>query len=220
MTNVDWHPVRVNEDSEIVFGDVPENGSYVWITINENSFQPRVDRVFFSDGWSIGTRVPRFWNAADGRIIIAWAYCEEPEPYEPGELDSDMSWMSEQYKYREEREFFENSYSGQLMLAEQRDDFLNHTDELSEVAKRIDEAVHNGELKENGQVYIFFYERQFPERSLELLNVVLRDDGFAYFGKNEAIAILGLGGRFKDGQFEFYEQYKDLIDAYATGARQ
>lgn len=124
-----------------------------------------------------------------------------------------MGWMSEQYKYREERECFKNSCPEQFWLSEQWNDFLDHIDELSEVAKRIDKAVHKGELKENEPVSIFFYERQFPERSMELLDCILRDDGFVYFGRSISVAILGLGGRFKDGQFEFYEQYKDQIDA-------
>ena len=29
----------------------------------------------------------------------------------------------------------------------------------------------------------------------------------------EAAAVLGLGGRTKNGQIEFYDQYKDQIDA-------
>lgn len=124
-----------------------------------------------------------------------------------------MGWMSQQSIYKRERECFKNSCLGQLWLPEQWDDFLVHIDELSEVAKRIDKAMHKGQLKENELVSIFFYERQFPERSMELLDCILRDDGFVYFGRSISVAILGLGGRFKDGQFEFYEQYKDQIDA-------
>lgn len=124
-----------------------------------------------------------------------------------------MGWMSQQSIYKRERECFKNSCLGQLWLQEQWDDFLVHIDELSEVAKRIDKAMHKGQLKENELVSIFFYERQFPERSMELLDCILRDDGFVYFGRSISVAILGLGGRFKDGQFEFYEQYKDQIDA-------
>lgn len=124
-----------------------------------------------------------------------------------------MGWMSQQSIYKRERERFESSRIGQIFLNEQRNDFLDHLDELSDVTKRIDKAVHKGELKENEPVSIFFYERQFPERSMELLDCILRDDGFVYFGRSISVAILGLGGRFKDGQFEFYEQYKDQIDA-------
>lgn len=124
-----------------------------------------------------------------------------------------MGWMHQQSIYKRERERFESSHIGQIFLNEQRNDFLDHLDELSDVTKRIDKAVHKGELKENEPVSIFFYERQFPERSMELLDCILRDDGFVYFGRSISVAILGLGGRFKDGQFEFYEQYKDQIDA-------
>ncbi len=124
-----------------------------------------------------------------------------------------MGWMSQQSIYKRERERFENSHIGQIFLNEQRNDFLDHLDELSDVAKRIDEAVRNGVLTENQTLIMFFYEGESPERCFSNLVVILRDDGFVYFGRIEATAVLGLGGRTKNGQIEFYDQYKDQIDA-------
>ena len=85
MTHVDWHPVTVNKNSEIVSGDFPEEDGFVWVTLQEEErLPPIVDRVEFGDGWPMGTYIPhRFWGVDDGRIITAWAYCEEPKPYNP-----------------------------------------------------------------------------------------------------------------------------------------
>ncbi len=124
-----------------------------------------------------------------------------------------MGWMSQQSIYKRERGRFENSQIGLIFLNEQRNDFLDHLDELSDVAKRIDEAVRNGVLTENQPLIMFFYEGESPERCFSNLVVILRDDGFVYFGRIEATAVLGLGGRTKNGQIEFYDQYKDQIDA-------
>lgn len=90
MTHVDWHPVTVNENSEIVSGDIPEEDCFVWITTKEKHCEPSVERVYFGDGIPTGSYVPfRFWNVDDGRIIIAWAYCEEPKPYRPEVKDDE-----------------------------------------------------------------------------------------------------------------------------------
>lgn len=84
MTHVDWHPVKVNKNCEIESGDFPEDDGFVWVTLKESGLPEAVDRVMFCDGYPMGTYIPhRFWNVDDGRIIIAWAYCEEPEPYRP-----------------------------------------------------------------------------------------------------------------------------------------
>lgn len=84
MTHVDWHPVKVNQNSEIVSGDWPEEDGFVWVTLKELDYPPSVERVYFSDGMSAGDYVDwSFWGVDDGRMIIAWAYCEEPEPYNP-----------------------------------------------------------------------------------------------------------------------------------------
>ena len=123
-----------------------------------------------------------------------------------------MGWMSNQSIYKRESERFESSHIGQIFLAEQHSEFLDHLGELSDVAKRIDEAVRNGVLTENQPLIMFFYEGESPTRCFSNLVVILRDDGFVYFGKIEATAVLGLGGRTKNGQIEFYDQYKDQID--------
>lgn len=124
-----------------------------------------------------------------------------------------MSWKSVRSKYKDFLEDYVNSYSGSKVLAEQISIFSTHLNDLKKVARRVDSFVRNGELKENFPVMTLFYESPWPVRCLEMLFIVLRDDGFVYFGRDEAIAILGLGGRFKDCQFEFYDQYKDQIDA-------
>ncbi len=127
-----------------------------------------------------------------------------------------MGWMSEQSIYKRERKLFENSYSGQRFLIEEYDEFLNNISELRKVAKSIAEAVRNGTVTENQPLIMFFCEDASPIRRLKNLVVVLRDDGFVYFGKREGTALLGLGGRTKNGLIEFYDQYKDQIDAYVT----
>ena len=129
-----------------------------------------------------------------------------------------MGWMSQQSIYKRERERFEDSHIGQILLAEQHNDFSEHLGELSDVGKRIDEAVRNGVLTENQPLIMFFYECESPERCFSNLVVILRDDGFVYFGRIEATAVLGLGGRTKNGQIEFYDQYKDQINAYTAVA--
>ena len=128
-----------------------------------------------------------------------------------------MGWMSQQSIYKRERELFEKNYYGQLLINEQYDDFLEHLEELNDVAKRIDEAVRNEVLTENQPLIMFFYEGASTISFLSTLVVILRDDGFVYFGGREVIATLGLGGRTKNGQIEFYDQYKDQIDAYIAG---
>ena len=127
-----------------------------------------------------------------------------------------MRWMSEQSIYKRERKLFENSYSGQRFLIEEYDEFLNHISELRKLVRRIAEAVRYGTVTENQPLIMFFYEDTSPIRRLTSLVVVLRDDGFVYFGKREGTALLGLGGRTKNGLIEFYDQYKDQIDAYVT----
>lgn len=127
-----------------------------------------------------------------------------------------MGWMSQQSIYKRERERFENSYSGQRFLIEEYDEFLNHISELRKLVRRIAEAVRYGTVTENQPLIMFFYEDTSPIRRLTSLVVVLRDDGFVYFGKREGTALLGLGGRTKNGLIEFYDQYKDQIDAYVT----
>ena len=85
MTYVDWHPVTVNKNSEIVSGDFPDEDGFVWVTLQEEeTLPPFVDRLEYSDGWPMGTYIPhRFWGVDDGQIITAWAYCDEPKPYNP-----------------------------------------------------------------------------------------------------------------------------------------
>lgn len=129
-----------------------------------------------------------------------------------------MGWMSQQSIYKRERELFEDSHIGQKFLADQHNDFSEHLCELSDVAKRIDEAVRNGVLTENQPFIMFFYKGESPARCFSNLIVILRDDGFVYFGRIEAMAVLGLGGRTKNGQIEFYDQYKDQINAYTAVA--
>ena len=126
----------------------------------------------------------------------------------------DMSWLSEQHTYTRWREDFARSLAGQFHLFEQNNIFLSHKNELAVVAKRVDEYVRNGELKENCPLITLFFEEPWPTQCIQMIVIVLRDDGYVYFGRDEAFATLGLGGRFKDGQFEFYAQYKDELDAY------
>ena len=124
-----------------------------------------------------------------------------------------MSWMSEQPKYREYRKNYAHSVLGQFHLMEQTDIIYSHINELKIVAERVAEYVRNGELEEDCLLITLFFEEPWPMNCLHTLVIVLRDDGYVYFGSDEAIATLGLGGRFKDGQFEFYDQYKSELDA-------
>lgn len=88
MTQVKWNPVQVNARGEIVRGDTPEEDSYVWITIVENG-RPFVCRSWWGDGMPCGDYVyHRFWEVDEPKIIKAWAFCEEPEPYK-GETNND-----------------------------------------------------------------------------------------------------------------------------------
>ena len=123
-----------------------------------------------------------------------------------------MSWKSVRSKYKEFLEGYVNSCLGSKTLAEQISIFSTHMNDLKKVARRVDGFVRNGELKENLPVMTIFYESPWPVRCLEMLFIVLRDDGFVYFGRDEAVANFGLGGRFKDGHIEFYDEYKDELN--------
>lgn len=81
---VKWHPVTVNKNSEIISGDSPEDDGFVWVTIREGDLPPFVERICYGDGMPLGEYIEhRFWGVDDGRVIVAWAHCEEPDPYDP-----------------------------------------------------------------------------------------------------------------------------------------
>lgn len=127
-----------------------------------------------------------------------------------------MGWMSEQSIYKRERESYKKNSWGSYALQEQEDIFYSHIDAVRDVAIRVDEVIRNEGLKEDEVMLTRLCELEWPEFGVVVLSIVLRDDGFVYFGVNQSLAILGLGGRCKDGQFEFYAQYKDELDKYQS----
>lgn len=127
-----------------------------------------------------------------------------------------MGWMSEQSTYKREREAYKKHTWGSYALQEQEDIFYSHIDAVKDVAIRVDEVIRNEGLKEDQVMLTRLCELKWPNFGVVVLSIVLRDDGFVYFGVNESLAILGLGGRFKDGQFEFYDQYKKELDQYQS----
>lgn len=127
-----------------------------------------------------------------------------------------MGWVSEQSIYKRERESFMKSSWAVISLQEQEDILYSHIDAVEDAAIRVNEILRNEGLKEDFLMQTRFFEFEWPECGFYLLTIVLRDDGFVYFGLNKIVAMLGLGGRFKDGQFEFYDQYKDQIDDVGT----
>ena len=81
MTHVDWHPVKVNERGKIIRGDKPPEMTTVFVTFeyNEVDTQTYIDDT---DGFGNGCPNPYL------KTIIAWAYADMPEPYQP-ELENE-----------------------------------------------------------------------------------------------------------------------------------
>ena len=127
-------------------------------------------------------------------------------------------WISNQSTYKEYRESTLNSSWAKFKLIEQDDFFWQHLDALAQFAKDVAEKVKTGDLQLDVVMMAPICETKWPSPpGFEAVYLVLRDDGFAYFGRDLSSAILGLGARCKDGKVEFYDQYKDQIDAYIAG---
>ena len=126
-----------------------------------------------------------------------------------------MGWTTKQSSYKEHRDFYLSDSWSIFKLQEQEDFFWTHKDAIDEFAKEADENVKAGVLQED--VIGFSTVSWNPCRhGYDIVYVILRDDGYVYFGRDVAFAILGLGGRCKDGKVEFYDQYKDQIDDVGT----
>ena len=81
MTHIEWHPVKVNERGKIIRGDKPPEMTTVFVTFeyNEVDTQTYIDDT---DGFGNGCPNPYL------KTIIAWAYADMPEPYQP-ELENE-----------------------------------------------------------------------------------------------------------------------------------
>lgn len=81
MTHVNWHPVEVNEYGKIIKGRRPFEMTSVFITYrgDEVDTQTYIDDT---DGFGNGCPNPYL------KTIIAWAYADMPEPYQP-ELENE-----------------------------------------------------------------------------------------------------------------------------------
>lgn len=126
-----------------------------------------------------------------------------------------MSWTTKQSLYKESRDSCLSGSRALFQLQEQEEFFLTHKDALDEFAKEADENVKAGVLQED-VIGVSPVSWNPCRHGYDIVYVILRDGGYVYFGRNEAFAILGLGGRCKDGKVEFYDQYKDQIDDVGT----
>lgn len=101
---------------------------------------------------------------------------------------------------------FMESTIGSIILCMQNDLFLDHKSDLDRLAKYVDDLMKNGKLIQN-KIYLFKLcdSDNHPPGigAYSIVTVILKDDGYAYFGSNQSTAILELGGRFKDGIVEF-----------------
>lgn len=130
-------------------------------------------------------------------------------------------WISNQSTYKEYRESTLNGSRAQFKLIEQDEFFWHHLDALAQFSKDVADKVKAGDLQQDEAMIAPICETKWPDPpGFEEVYLVLRDDGFVYFGRDLSFAILGLGARCKDEKVEFYDQYKDQIDAYAAGANE
>lgn len=98
---------------------------------------------------------------------------------------------------------FMGSTIGSLALCMQNDLFLDHQDDLDRLAKHVDDLMKNGKLIRN-EIYLFkLCDSDNPPLAYNTVTIILKDDGYAYFGATPTIAYFELGGRFKDGIVEF-----------------
>lgn len=127
-----------------------------------------------------------------------------------------MGWISEQAMYKEARENFEESPLGQIALIEHREFLFSDDNVLKEIARRIGNIDRERQLEEDVITLMPYGEYPTISGIFVFMVLILRDDGFIYFGLRQTIAILGLGGRYKNGNIELYDEYKDQIDDYVT----
>lgn len=127
-----------------------------------------------------------------------------------------MGWISEQAMYKKAREDFEESLLGPIALIEQREFLFSDDNILKEIARRIGNIERKRQLEEDVITPMLFCEYPMISGVFVFIVLILRDDGFIYFGLRQTIATLGLGGRYKNGNIELYDEYKDQIDDYVT----
>ena len=95
-----------------------------------------------------------------------------------------------------ERQNFKKNTIGIMQLFNQSDFFYTHVEEMQATSVRLDNMVKQGILKLNTPLLVGVCQ------TTNIIYCVLREDGWVYFGINEATACLGLGGRAKDGKLE------------------
>lgn len=119
-----------------------------------------------------------------------------------------MGWLENQEKISSLRDhFLKNPYNA-WQFQEQNRFFSENLEDLIKAIKFVGNLVKNAELTKN-KVYLIKVS-QTPT-TIQTICGIYRDDGYVYFGRGEALTTLGLGGRFKDDELEFYDQYKDKL---------
>ena len=124
-----------------------------------------------------------------------------------------MDWMTDQKSLDVMRKDFLKSESGSLMYQLEMRYLLHNQLCLETASKRVHELMRKGELDVDTLLLFMIGKTSF---ALEGIVIILREDGYVYFGRSQSTAALGICGRFKDGRVEFYDDYKNDLKKLGT----
>ena len=119
-----------------------------------------------------------------------------------------MSWLENQTEFGSLRDQFLKDPYKAWQFQEQNRFFSENIEDLKNAAKHVDDLVKKCELYENELYQVAVNQNTI---SVQTVFVIYRNDEYVYFGRSTTLTILGLGGRFKDGKIEFYDQYRDKL---------